>query len=66
MKKFAITYKDEGVENPSFIFTEQEAAKKWIDDIQHGVGALELCIKDKNENHYEAGCDGGYFLNSLP
>ena len=63
--KYAYTYKQEGMERPKYIYTEEEVAKHAIEN-QHGVASMDMSIQDKNGMIYEAGYDGMYFLNELP
>ena len=62
--KYAYTYKQEGIEKPQYIYSEEEVAKISIDR-QYGVDSLNMMIQDENGEYYDAGYDGHYFLNRV-
>lgn len=64
--KYAITFIDKGMENARYVFSAVEAARIWCEQYQYNVGSLDMCIQDESGKHYEAGFDGGYFLNQTP
>ena len=65
MNKYAVTYKQDGIETPQFIYTESEAAREMLS--YHGTASLEMTVIDENGDIYEAGQDGpdSFFLNQL-
>ena len=63
---YAITYKQEGIENPAYIFENaSDVSKAWFNRHHGGTSSLDMVIQDDNGQDYEAGFDGGYFLNKL-
>lgn len=65
--KFAITHKNEGIEHPVWEFSSQrDVAQAWFSRHFGNTSSLERIIIDSDDNHYEAGYDGGFFLNRIP
>ena len=56
--KYAIKYKQDGIDQPNFCFeTEQDAAKAWFVRHHRNTSSIDMIIIDEEGTVYDVGCD---------
>lgn len=63
--KYAITFKEDGLEDPSFKYTASQVAKTWCELYHETTFADGMVIMDETGKLYKAVCGIGYALKSI-